>query len=205
MWFAAFAAAATATCICLVAFPTPRALAHYCLDCSVLLWQSISPASHLPANVTPGKNRKVAPAFVLDDASGKPVRLSDFKGEVVLLNFWATWCGGCQIEIPWFIEFDQNYKDRGFVVIGVSMDDDSWTSVRPYLKEKKVNYPIVIGNDDLRKRYGLSSMPMTLIIDRSGHIASTHVGLVSKNRYKSEIEALLNEQSAAVGSVQTRQ
>lgn len=142
------------------------------------------------------KDRKAAPDFTLTDHTGKAVKLSDFKGKVVLLNFWATWCGPCKVEIPWFIEFQQTYKDRDLVVLGVSFDDDGWKSVKPYMDEKKINYRIVIGNDDVAAKYGgVESLPETLLIDKSGRIATKHVGLVSKSDYKSEIESLLSSKS----------
>jgi cytochrome c biogenesis protein CcmG/thiol:disulfide interchange protein DsbE len=191
------AAVATAAGICLMAFPAPRVLAHYCLDCSVALWQSLSNSSSAGAPAKLETDRKTAPDFALNDASGKPVRLSALQGKVVLLNFWATWCGGCQVEIPWFIQFESKYKNSGLAIIGVSMDDDGWKSVKPYIEQKKVNYTIVIGNDELGKLYGLGSMPMTLLIDRDGKIAASHVGLVRRRDYQNEIETLLNGKAAA--------
>src|SRR5271155_4161003 len=89
-------------------------------------------------------DRKAAANFALADANGAPVKLSDYKGKVVLLNFWATWCGPCKVEIPWFIEFEKTYKDRGFATLGVSLDEDGWESVKPYIAQKKINYRVVI-------------------------------------------------------------
>src|SRR5277367_1178995 len=86
--------------------------------------------------------RKVAPEFTLKDANGKVVHLADYKGKVVLLDFWATWCGPCNVEIPWFTEFERKYKDRGFEVLGVSMDDDGWKAINPFVKRRKINYRI---------------------------------------------------------------
>ena len=79
------------------------------------------------------KDRKFAPEFNLKDADGKVVRLSDYRGKVVLLNFWATWCAPCRLEIPWFMEFEQQNKNRGFAVVGISMDEEGWSVVRPFL------------------------------------------------------------------------
>ena len=143
------------------------------------------------------KGRKAAPDFALKDSNGKTVKLSDYKGKVVLLNFWATWCGPCKIEIPWFIEFEQRYKDRGFAVIGVTMDEESWDTVKPYITEKKVNYRVVMGDEAVGQAYGgVDSLPTTFVIDKEGRIASTHVGLVSKSNYENEIVKLLGSGSA---------
>lgn len=147
-----------------------------------------------PAAITANDSRKAAPDFTLADSKGAPVRLSGYKGRVVLLDFWATWCGGCKVEIPWYMEFQNKYEDRGFVVIGVSMDEDGWKSVRPFLEEHKLNYPVVIGSQEVAELYGgITSMPMTLLIDRDGKIADSHVGMVDKAAFEGEIQALLQD------------
>jgi peroxiredoxin len=138
------------------------------------------------------KSPKTAPGFALNDSQGVPIRLSDYKGKVVLLNFWATWCHGCVLEVPWFIEFQERYKDSGLSVIGVSMDE-GWKPVKAFVEEKRVNYPVVIGNEDLGKLYGLNSMPMTLLIDRSGEIAASYTGVVDKGICESKLRTLLQE------------
>jgi cytochrome c biogenesis protein CcmG/thiol:disulfide interchange protein DsbE len=145
-----------------------------------------------PAAVRPEKTRKAAPEFSLKDSTGATVKLSDYKGKIVLLNFWATWCGPCKIEIPWFIEFEKTYKDKGFAVLGVSMDEEGWDVVRPYVERAKVNYRIVIGDDTMAQQYGgVDSLPTSFLIDKEGRIASVHVGLVSRGSYQSEIRELL--------------
>jgi peroxiredoxin len=137
--------------------------------------------------------RKPAPNFTLLDSTGAKVTLASLKGKVVLLNFWATWCGPCQVEIPWFIEFNKTYKARGLAVVGVSMDEDGWKSVKPYLATKKIDYPIVVGTEDVAKAYGgVDSLPSTFIIDRDGKIAFSHSGLVGKDTYETEIRSLLD-------------
>jgi peroxiredoxin len=138
-------------------------------------------------------SRKAAPDFARDDANGAAVKLSNLRGRVVLLDFWATWCHGCKTEIPWYIEFFDKYKTRGLAVIGVSMDDGDWKVVKPFVAEKKINYPIVIGDDDLAKLYGVEEMPVTLLIDRDGKIAASHTGVVDKAEWEAKIQSLLNE------------
>jgi peroxiredoxin len=138
------------------------------------------------------KDRKKAPEFALKDASGETAKLSDYRGKVVLLNFWATWCGPCEIEIPWFIEFQRQYKDRDFAVLGVSLDEDGWKSVLPFVAREKVNYRVMVTNEQVDQMYGgVDSLPTTFIIDREGRVASSHVGLASKNTYRQEILTLL--------------
>lgn len=137
-------------------------------------------------------NRKPAADFTLQDANGNAVKLSDFRGKVVLLNFWATWCGPCAMEIPWFIEFEQQFRAQGLEVIGVSMDDDGWKAVKPYIQEHKLNYRVLLGTESVGELYGgVDSLPTTFLIDREGKIAKVHVGLAGKNEYRDEIEALL--------------
>jgi peroxiredoxin len=174
-----------------------------------------SPSAGLrKAALKSAKDRKPAPQFTLKDVDGKDVQLSAFKGQVVLVNFWATWCGPCKIEIPWFIEFEQKYKDRGFAVLGVSLDEDGWEAVKPYIARHKINYRIMVDTTEtVSKLYGpftgppspeepeqvIASLPTTFLIDRAGRVASVHIGLVSKSNYVNDITALL-EDSAPGGS-----
>jgi thiol-disulfide isomerase/thioredoxin len=109
-----------------------------------------------------------------------------------VLNFWATWCRPCKVEIPMLKDFENRYQASGLAVIGVSMDDDGWKSVMPYIEKKKLNYPVVIGNQELAKRYGVGAMPTTLLIDREGRLAGVHVGLVEKKTWEGEIGRLLS-------------
>ena len=113
------------------------------------------------------------------------------KGKIVLVNFWATWCGGCQIEIPWFRDFHSRYKKAGLETIGVSLDSDGWTSVRPYLKKKPIAYTIVIGNEGIAKEFKVTAMPVTILIDRQGRAAASSIGVPAKATYQAEIESLL--------------
>lgn len=140
----------------------------------------------------PSEKRNQAPDFELTDAHGRKVKLSDYKGKVVLLNFWATWCGPCKLEIPWFVDFEKRFKDQGFAVLGVSMDEDGWDVVKPYIEAKQVNYRVMVGTDTVAQMYGgVEALPTTFMIDREGKIASTHIGLVMKRDYEDEIAELL--------------
>ena len=130
------------------------------------------------ASLKPDKERHAAPDFTLKDADGKTVHLSDYKGKVVLLDFWATWCPPCKIEIPWFMDMQRKYKDQGFEVLGVAMDDNGWEDVKPFLADLKVNYRVVVGDDATSNAYGgVESLPTTFLIDREGKIAAIHIGL----------------------------
>jgi len=184
-----WAAAVTVTAgLCIAIFPTPRAAAQrICETCGGFIARQVAYTGH---------DRKAAPNFTLTDASGRRVRLSDYKGKVVLLDFWATWCHGCKTEIPWFMEFQDRYKRSGLEVIGVSMDGEGWKAVKPFIEQHPFNYAIVVGDDALAKRYGLDSMPMTLLIDRTGKIAAAHVGMVDKGSFEKELQALLDQRKS---------
>ena len=144
------------------------------------------------ADVKKVKDRRPAPDFTLKDAMGRPVKLSDYKGKVVLLNFWATWCGPCKIEIPWLVEFEQTFKDQGFAVLGVAMDEEGWEVVKPYIERAKINYRVLIGDDMTAQNYGgVDSLPTSFILDREGRIANTHIGLASKSTIQNDIKTLL--------------
>jgi len=155
---------------------------------------SLSPAGK---HATLEENRNVASDFTLTDARGATAKLSDYKGRVVLLNFWATWCGPCKIEIPWFIEFEKIYKNRGFAVLGISMDDGGWKAVKPFIEQKAVNYRVMVGDDNVARLYGgVESLPSTFLIGREGKVASAHVGLATRSDYEREILRLLGDKRA---------
>jgi cytochrome c biogenesis protein CcmG/thiol:disulfide interchange protein DsbE len=160
---------------------------------------STSPRSVSAASVKPDKDRKEAPEFALKDADGKVVKLSDYRGKVVLLDFWATWCGPCKIEIPWFMEMQRTKKDKGFEVLGVAMDDEGWEAVKPFAAKIGMNYRLVIGNDQTAQMYGgVDALPTTFLIDRGGKIAAVHVGLTSRKDIEDGVEQLLQ---AAPGGI----
>jgi cytochrome c biogenesis protein CcmG/thiol:disulfide interchange protein DsbE len=198
--YAWLTAAVVATCVPLMAMPATRALAQRCVSACVNQsgWVRDLLTGNMPGPSTvfiSREDREMAPDFTLNDASGDPVTLSALRGKVVLLNFWATWCVPCKVEIPWFIELQKSRKSAGLEVLGISLDDDGWKSVKPFVEARDVNYRVVIGNQDIAGLYGgVTSLPATLIIDRSGRIAAVHVGLCSKSEYEGDVRAVLNEQ-----------
>ena len=174
------------------------ALALALLAACVIYFRSPGPHSARNAPVKPDKDRHQAPDFALKDVNGQTVRLSDYRGKVVLLDFWATWCGPCQIEIPWFVDLERRNKDKGFAVLGVSMDDEGWPVVKPFLSDLGVNYRVVIGNDETSLLYGgVEALPTTFLIDRAGKIAAVHVGLADRRDFEDGVEQLLQSPAPA--------
>ena len=136
-------------------------------------------------------NHSMAPDFTLTDLNGQPLSLASYRGKVVLLDFWATWCTPCRAEIPHFIEFQNNYRDQGLQVVGISMDDDL-KPVRPFYQEFKMNYPVALGTEKLAQSYGgILGLPVTFLIDRDGHIAAKYVGAVSIANIEQGVKSLL--------------
>jgi len=120
-------------------------------------------------------------------------RLSEFRGQVVLLDFWATWCLPCRVEMPWFEDLARQYRSSGLVVLGISMDEKGWAAVLPFVAEQRVDYPIVLGNEPVFQAYGLGPPPTTFLIDRRGGIAAVHAGLVKRSVFTNAVERLLRE------------
>ena len=145
------------------------------------------------AVLQPESKRKPAPEINLEDSLGKTATLEQYRGQVVVLDFWATWCHACKQEIPWFAEFHQKYRSKGLVIIGVSLDDDGWKVVRPFIETAKVPYRIVLGNNSTATLYGISGMPDTFLIDRQGRLAATYTGMVDRDNIEKNIQAMLAE------------
>jgi peroxiredoxin len=146
------------------------------------------------AALQPAKERKAAPEFALKDSSGKTVKLKDYRGKVVLLDFWATWCHGCKQEIPWFSEFERTYGAKGLAVVGVSMDEGGWKVLRPFLAETPVPYRMLLGDEATAKLYGIETMPDTFLIDQHGKLAAAYrAGLVDKDDVEANIKALVSK------------
>jgi cytochrome c biogenesis protein CcmG, thiol:disulfide interchange protein DsbE len=150
--------------------------------------RSVSPEKETP---TPTAVR-IAPDFSRVDLDGREIRLSSYRGKVVLLNFWATWCAPCIAEIPRFAQWQRKYGERGLQVLGVSMDDDE-AAVRTAYRRLRMTYPVVMGDEKVGELYGgVFGLPLTLLIDRTGQIRFRHEGEVALDALALEIERLVN-------------
>ncbi|MEN3338765.1 MAG: hypothetical protein V7647_2441 [Acidobacteriota bacterium] len=151
--------------------------------------QDAPQAAPVAAATSKGEHAKLD--ITVKDMNGAPVRLADYKGKVILLNFWATWCGPCQAEIPELVNTYNEYKDRGVVILGVSIDDTAET-LRAYAAQKRMTYPVLLMQDDVDQAYGpIFGVPVTFFIGRDGTISKKHFGPVTKEQVDQEIKALL--------------
>lgn len=145
------------------------------------------------APLQPIMQRKPAPELRLRDSSGRMIRLKNYRGKIVVLDFWATWCHGCKEEIPWFAEFQRKYGTRGVSVVGVSLDDEGWKVVKPFMQSAAISYTIILGNQATAKEYEIVNMPDTFLIDRNGRIAAKYAGLVSRDDVEANLRKMLAE------------
>ncbi len=135
---------------------------------------------------------KVAPDFTLESLDGRDMRLSDFRGKAVLLNFWATWCGPCKIEMPWFVELQKQYGPEGLQIVGVAMDDASKEDIAKFAKDMGVNYPVLIGKEAVGDAYGgIPALPESFFIGRDGKIVDKIIGLRGKGEIEDSIRMAL--------------
>jgi thiol-disulfide isomerase/thioredoxin len=139
---------------------------------------------------------KDAPDFALKDLQGKQVKLSDYRGKAVLLNFWATWCGPCKIEMPWFVELQKQYGPQGLEIIGVALDDSGKDTIQKFAKDMGVNYTILQGQDAVGDAYGAIGLPTSYFIDRSGKIIDSAAGLVTRSEIEDNVKKSLAEGKA---------
>ena len=138
-----------------------------------------------------GQDRK-APQFELKDLNGRIVRLSDYKGKVVVINFWATWCPPCRAEMPDLVRYQRQYRKQGLQIIGITYEPESKTLVRRFARSLKVNYPIVLGSPQIKTRFSSEeNLPLTVVIDRDGKISDVIVGILLREEFDEKIKPLL--------------
>jgi peroxiredoxin len=148
--------------------------------------QSASPVSTL--------NGKMAPEFTLQSLEGKTIHLSDYRGKAVLLNFWATWCEPCKIEMPWFVELQNQYGAEGLQIVGVAMDDASTQDIAKFAKDMGVNYPVLLGKEAVGDAYGgVQFLPSTFYIGRDGKVVDRVFGLKGKGEIENDVRKALAE------------
>lgn len=194
-------AAATAVSIPIVALGATRSFVARCVsacvaETEVVRQHLLGGAAQLQSSsvyIRP-ELRRMAPDFALADQAGNTVRLSDYRGKVVLVNFWATWCAPCKEEIPWFVKLRQSNQERGFEVVGISTDQGGWDAVRPFVNAEGVGYPVVLGNAGLLATFGGNqAIPLTVVVDRLGRVAAIHAGRCRESEYADDVESLLEE------------
>jgi len=153
---------------------------------------------HVPVSNLAGKP---APELMLKDLAGKDVTLADYKGKVVFLNFWATWCEPCRIEIPWLIDMQAKYASRGFTVVGIAMDEEGKSAVAPFITKERfdvngrqlpMSYPILLGTDEAADKFGgILGYPTSFLISRDGKVVRKFQGLKSSDELIEAIESQL--------------
>lgn len=178
-------------------------LSLFCIT-SVGLSQEATPPPVVPKNsgrvirLALGSPGSPAPEFALESTNGETVRLSDFRGQTVLIHFWATWCAPCKITMPWLVDFRNKYAARGFHVLAVSLDDDATkVEIGEFADGLRVNFPVLIGNEKVAEAYGgIPAVPLSCLVGRDGRIVETVVGLKSKTELERSLRKALNAPAA---------
>jgi peroxiredoxin len=162
-------------------------IARSIVVCCMFLLAALGPAEGADSTT----KHPLAPSFSVTDLSGKSLNLADYKGKVVLLDFWATWCEACRLEAPKFVALVNRYRKQGLVVIGVSLDE-SIAPVREFALKFKLNYPVALGSDQLSEKYGgIYGLPTAFLIGRDGRVYARHLGAVDSSVFETEIVELL--------------
>lgn len=166
-----------------------------CADRNSEAGESENVNTEVPAEeINTNQSTMKAPDFALQSVDGKKVKLSDYEGKIVVIDFWATWCGPCRRGVPDLVELQNQYKDN-LVVIGISLDQEgTLEDVKPFMKEFKINYPVVYGTQQVVMDYGnIQAIPTSFVIDQNGNVVNKHVGLVPKSVYENQIKTLLKK------------
>lgn len=145
-----------------------------------------------------------APNFDLATLDGRRVKLSDYRGKAILLNFWATWCSPCKVEMPWFVDLQKKYGNDGLVILGVAMDDSEAPKIAQFATEMGVNYPVLLGTDKVSEDYGnVEFLPTSFYIDRDGKIVGKGTGLLGRGEIEDNVRKALASPLADVNKAQT--
>jgi thiol-disulfide isomerase/thioredoxin len=173
-----------------LAIHTRRSVFPFLLTCLFFCFLSFPAIAQQPV-IHFVRNPDPAPDFKVTSLEGKPVTLADFHGKVILLNFWATWCGPCRAEIPDLVELQNKYKDR-LQILGLIVDDDDQEAIKKFARESGINYPVAIASDGIRIHYGgIAALPTSFLLDSEGRVVQKHEGLRDPLLYEVEIRALL--------------
>jgi cytochrome c biogenesis protein CcmG/thiol:disulfide interchange protein DsbE len=140
-------------------------------------------------------SRRLFPEFRLDAIDGSEFDSKSLRGKVVLINFWASWCGPCRMETPSLVEINREYKDRGFEVVGIAVDPEDKGDIHKFVRDYKVDYPVLYSDETIEREVGLIGTPTSVLVDRDGAMIRKHVGPITKQMLETEIGALLNEKN----------
>jgi thiol-disulfide isomerase/thioredoxin len=159
---------------------------------------------HSPSKMVGDVRGVAAPNFDLATLDGHRVKLSDYRGKAVLLNFWATWCSPCKVEMPWFVELQKKYGNDGLVILGIAMDDSDAPKIAQFASEMGVNYPVLLGTDKVSEQYGnVEFLPTSFYIDREGKIIGKGTGLLGRGEIEDNVRKALASPVAGMKQAQT--
>ncbi len=165
------------------------------LAISMMLVFAFKMTGKAPAVAAPTGLGQAAPDFKLQTIDGKTLRLSDFRGKAVVVNFWATWCQPCKIEMPWFVELQKQYGPAGLQILGISADEDtSAAELDKFARGMGVNYPVLLGKEEVEQAYGgIQFLPVTIYVDRDGKVVDKVFGLKGRGEIEDDIKKALGQ------------
>jgi cytochrome c biogenesis protein CcmG/thiol:disulfide interchange protein DsbE len=183
--------------------PNFRKLLHYVLFAAAVMWIVLATQNWTDqaAGVKAVKDRKPVADLMLPQLNGGAWRLSDHRGQVVLINYWASWCAPCRQETPGLIDLARDYRYKGLSIVGVSMDEGGKPAVQSFLSEFHVPYPVLMPDFTTPAAPAVEALPTTVLVDRDGRAAKSYVGAVRESMFRADVDRLLAEQSAPSSSI----